>query len=144
MARKGAPGNFEGWYGILGACRKLGKDGCFFTAQNLADAMKFQAADATTPTQMASAWLGKFAKWGYVERGEPDKTQIGLSGGRPPSTYRMSDLGNECEERPGRLTRLLNHIRALGKARGSPQESQLYNDLFPLADRIEKNAENER
>lgn len=144
MGRKGAPGNFEGWFGILEACRKLGKNGAVITSERLNDEMNFRETDEATPLQIASAWLGKFAKWGYVERGESDKSKVGLRGGRPPSTYTMSKLGNTCPDRPGRLTRLLQHVEALRAARGTPDENQIYQDLFILADIIKKNDEKER
>lgn len=144
MAKKDAGKNPEGWFAILGLCRDLGSHGQVFTAEDLNHRASFRRTEKSTSLQISSAWLGKFAGWGYLERGEADRSKVGLRGGRPPATYRMTDLGNTCSERPGRLTRLIAHISALQAARGRPEEGKLYHELFLLADEIKKNDGGER
>lgn len=131
----------DGWFGILEACRSLGKGGRSFTSADLVGSIP-AAGDLSTKAQIASGWLGKFAKWGYLERGEPIKNEG--HAGRPMSTYTLTKLGLTCTERPGRLTRLLKHIRALKDARGTKQETALYGELFDLAQEVEENKAGER
>jgi hypothetical protein len=131
----------DGWFEILEACRKLAKNGTF-TSADLVAAVRFTSSGKSTPAQIASGWLGKFAKWGYLERGEPMPRQGEV--GRPMTPYKMTELGETCTERPGRLTRLLKHIRAIEKARGTKDEGPLYAELFTLADEIEDNKIGER
>lgn len=144
MAKKDAGENPEGWFAILGLCRDLGVHGQVFTAEDLNTRASFLRTKKSTALQISSAWLGKFAGWGYLERGEPDRSKVGLRGGRPPATYRMTELGNACQERPGRLTCLIRHIDALRAARGRPEEAKLYHELFVLAEEIKKNDGGER
>lgn len=147
MAKRGAPGNVEGWFGILEVCRKLGKNGGIFTAADLDRVCRFKGTEDTRSSQIASGWLGKFARWGYVERGEPDKSRIGAAGGRPQTTYTLTDDGEKCEERPGRLTRLIRAVRAHQGACAGQQLDRIYASLQELArvcDEVERNDPGDR
>lgn len=142
MVSKRARGNFEGWYRILDLCRGLGKKGDTFTFSNLQQAANFAKTGKSEGFEIASGWCSKLAKWGYLDRAGKDEKAQGM--GRKPMRYLVSKTGWECTERFGTETRLLRMIRRLQAARGTPQEGRLYETLFILADRIERNADLEK
>jgi predicted ArsR family transcriptional regulator len=108
--------------------------------------VKFQQVGKARPAQISSAWLGKFADWGYVAREDrvapkPGEPKPELPRGRPATVYHMTGSGNTCLFRQSKLTVLLEFIRKLQAARGTPRESRLYQNLFILADRLESNVD---
>jgi len=130
----------EEWFRVLDFCRAIaggpGKN-VSFTSQGLFSATSGTKGAPELTAQSASAWLGKFAKWGYVERGASLKTEG--RAGRPMSTYTVTEAGWECKEQPGLLS-LLAHIKELEEAPdGSEKQAELYGQLFRLADTIIKN-----
>jgi predicted ArsR family transcriptional regulator len=119
------------WYQILEVVRSLsGKSGKSFTAHDLT-----QAADLPQ-VQIASHWLYKFRKWGYVE-------VVGTAAGsgiRPLNVFEITDKGRECKARAGReaqLRRLAEAVRAFQKARRTPREESAYQVLIKLCDEVE-------
>lgn len=58
------------WYGVLKAVRKLtGNDPeRDFTAEELALGAGLKGTERSSPRHIASAWLGKMVRWGYVVR----------------------------------------------------------------------------
>lgn len=142
MASKGEAGA-DGWFRILGLCRALQehKKGHAFTAFDLSDFGEFQTTHDTKAAQTASAWLGKFSAWGYLERGEPIHSG---KAGRPITTYFLTEEGASCEERPGRLTRLIRAIRAFETARGTREEEKIYKALLAECGLVEKNRAKEK
>lgn len=76
------------WYGILRAARRVAVDGQI-TSDVLAEATK-------TETRVASAWLGKFVRWGYVLR---VGRKNGTGRGRPTTIYQLTGWG--LRFRPG-------------------------------------------
>ncbi|MGI0147904.1 MAG: hypothetical protein ACREDF_00020 [Thermoplasmata archaeon] len=70
------------WYGILKAARKSAIDG-LVTSERLSEKIG-------VPVRIASAWLGKFVRWGYMLR------EVGPGNGRrgrPPMVYRLTRWG---------------------------------------------------
>jgi len=55
------------WMDVLEAVRKLSEAG-EFTAPDLAKEARIKKGEKSTADQIASAWLGKFCRWGYVIR----------------------------------------------------------------------------
>jgi len=143
MAKKSQPRDHDGWFGVLESCRALGEGGVPFTASQLSETAAIGPGPRSAAMQVASAWCGKFARWGYLERGEPVKSG---GRGRPTMTYRVTKLGATCVERPGRLTRLLDHIDLLAHAHNAKNhnEGALYTKLFELAREIRENKAGER
>ncbi len=70
------------WYGILKAARRIAVDG-IVTSDKLAEAIGDE-------TRIASAWLGKFYRWGYVLR---VGRQNGSGRGRPRTVYQLTSWG---------------------------------------------------
>jgi len=72
------------WFDILKAVRKVGSGGKEVTAEALAKQLTLDPA-------VASAWLGKFARWGYVLRVGRDTSRRG----RPQTIYSITRWGME-------------------------------------------------
>ncbi len=70
------------WYGILKAARRAAVDG-IVTSDKLAEAIKDEP-------RVASAWLGKFVRWGYVLR---VGRRNGEGRGRPTTLYQLTSWG---------------------------------------------------
>lgn len=81
---------YGGWFGILSVSRALG-DG--FTASRLAEKVGIVGTESSSETQIASAWLIKFEKWGYVERIGTVKS----NGPRPTTSWKLTEKGRSCE-----------------------------------------------
>jgi len=67
---KKSPKSPRNWLLVLEACRRVAaraKDGQF-TAAEVALEAKIKATGKSTAQRIASAWLGKFYRWGYVMR----------------------------------------------------------------------------
>jgi hypothetical protein len=57
------------WYDILlGARRASHKGTRHITARDLASEVRIPASERSGPEKLASAWLGKFVRWGYAVR----------------------------------------------------------------------------
>lgn len=55
------------WWAVLQAVRRASLDGTRpFTALDVSREAKLEDTDASKGSQIASAWLGKFHRWGYV------------------------------------------------------------------------------
>jgi hypothetical protein len=139
MVSRRVRGNFEGWFKILDICRGLGKKGDTFIFSDLQKEANFADTGESKGFEIASGWCSKLAKWGYLDRAGKDEKAQGK--GRKPMRYMVSKNGWECEERLGTETRLLRMIQRLKAARGTPQEGRWYENLFILADRIERNVD---
>jgi predicted ArsR family transcriptional regulator len=72
------------WFDVLKAARKVGSEGKEITAEALANHLTITPA-------VASAWLGKFARWGYVLRVGRDTSRRG----RPQTVYVVTRWGME-------------------------------------------------
>lgn len=81
------------WFSILEAARQLSEDG--FTAEELAQEAEIEGTEISKPAKIASAWLSKFHRWGYV-------LQAGTasSGRRWVRVWKLTDWGFEYE--PGK------------------------------------------
>lgn len=94
------------WYDVFKAARKIGskeekRDGkrflvaAPFTAAQLAIAAKLKGTSKSTPQRIASAWIGKFVRWGYAATYETAKS----TGGRPPVIYVLTKWGLKFRRR---------------------------------------------
>lgn len=86
------------WYDVLKAARRAAAAGnrkeAVFTAAGVAAQAKIKPTDRSSADAIASAWLCKFLRWGYVLRAG---TQGGK--GRPRTLFVLTDWGRRC--RPG-------------------------------------------
>jgi hypothetical protein len=120
------------WFKLLELARVLSpKPKDTFTVRNLAKKAGWEGKDV----QIASGWLYKFRKWGYV-----DVVGTEPSGAvRPLNVYVVTEKGRTCEPRAGRglqITQLLAAIAAFKKARGTKGEVAALAALYKLADEI--------
>jgi hypothetical protein len=119
------------WFSLLTLARELSPDSkSTFTAPHLA-AQSGRERDV----KIASGWLYKFRKWGYVDVvGTVQGSSI-----RPLNVYVVTEKGHACKPRAGRelqLRQLLEAIVALRKAKGAKNEAAAATALFKLADEI--------
>ena len=122
----------QDWFSLLTLARELSPDPkATFTAPHLAA----QAGLKGSEVKIASGWLYKFRKWGYVDvvdtvRGDSI---------RPLNVYVVTKKGHECKPRAGRdaqLRALLDAVDALKKARGGKGEAKALEKVFALAQEI--------
>jgi hypothetical protein len=92
------------WFGVLEAARKVGsraeKDSVKvlpFTSFELAKEAGFKATSKSSPRDIASAWLGKFVRWGYALRINPVEESYQISRGRPTRIYMLTNWGIKVE-----------------------------------------------
>lgn len=122
------------WFEVLMAAREF-KDP--FTKDDLADAAGISAGPKSSPGRIASAWLTKFARWGYVRR----VGEIKGAGIRPTYQYKVTEKGAAVKLREGvdtQIKRLIETIAAFKEARGTRDEARAYKDLVDLCDETEK------
>jgi hypothetical protein len=120
------------WFSLLTLARELSPDSkATFTAPHLAAQAGFKERDV----KIASGWLYKFRKWGYVD-------VVGtVQGGsiRPLNVYVVTEKGHACKPRAGRelqLRQLLEAVAAFKRARGTKVEAAALAALYKLADGI--------
>lgn len=124
-----------GWFEILEAAKKLGDD---FTGSSLGAAVGLIGTKESSPTQIASAWLLKFEKWGYVQR-----TGTVPSGGpRPSVTWVVTKKGQECrlqESLESRFARLLSAVKGYQESIGKGQagETTAWKKLCKIAGEVD-------
>lgn len=120
-----------GWYRVLEAARRL-RDG--FAASDL-------SARAGVAPHVASAWLGKFCRWGYASRTGTKETQDRDGARRKPRTlYALTDLGRSCEFREGmrsRLARLVAAVRAHERAGSKRERDTSYSAMLKVCGEVE-------
>lgn len=126
------------WFEMLKAAGNLeSKKKTPFTAAMLSEQAELQPTKkmvagkeetVSTENQIASAWLLKLEKWGYVERTGTTKGE----GPRPATLWQMTDKGKECKLRESlqsRHDRLLEASRHLVAARGKKDEAVAWKAL---------------
>lgn len=84
------------WWKVLLAIRQASLGGTRpFTVQDVANAVQMQGTERSTKEDMASAWVGKFVRWGYVRHeGKADGPV------RKIRTFQITKYGLERKE-PG-------------------------------------------
>lgn len=95
-----------------------------------------QMGKGSTAEKIASGWLSKFKKWGYVEVVE--KVQMG----NPKATYawRVTKEGMDCELKDGirkRFDKLLEASKALRELRGKKSEHEAWKDFLKTLAEVE-------
>jgi hypothetical protein len=60
------------WYSVLVAARRVASRKPVFNSTDLALEAKIEATERSEAHQIASAWLGKFVRWGYAVRAGHD------------------------------------------------------------------------
>jgi hypothetical protein len=122
---------------VLEAARKLSpRSDRTFTAAQLANEGQIADTEKSRGSQIASAWLSKFVRWGYVNFVE----KIDAGGIRPTNTYVVTEVGHECEVTegcPSKLASLIGAVRAFEKARKTPREEAAYKALLQVTGEIE-------
>lgn len=135
------------WFQILEKARELSPNGSErFNAEALSNKCGFEKTkpsviergprkgkmgEGSTPKQIASGWLSKFVKWGYVQ-------VVGTTtsdGPRPANVYTVTQAGHACEVRPGLKERLQEAEDHLQQAEG--HIGQLTEDLQALAGNLQ-------
>lgn len=96
------------WFNILKAARKCaeGEDRTVTAAE--------LAAAARIPPDVASAWLGKFARWGYVLRTGRDTSRRG----RPQTVYTITRWGMEFRAK-AKVTKMPRRLKVANPKKGS-------------------------
>jgi len=56
------------WYDVLKAARRIATRKGVFNSTDLAEEARIEPTAKSGAHQIASAWLGKFVRWGYVVR----------------------------------------------------------------------------
>jgi hypothetical protein len=127
-----------GWHDILTAAKKFDGE---FIASELAAAAEISGTDSSSATQIASAWLLKFHKWGYAA-----KTGERATGGpRAAITYRLTPKGQECqlqESLESRFARLLGAVKGYQDSIGKGQalETAAWKKLNKVASEVDLTA----
>lgn len=125
-----------GWFAVLEAARVLCPTGEEpFGAGALARGARIQKGARSTPDQIASAWLGKFVKWGYARHAGTSQ-----EGGRWRRRYVLTEYGLEVEVRAGRqelCTRLVGAVRTFEAARGTRREGAAWKALLETTRKTE-------
>lgn len=120
------------WFEVLESARVLSSsEKSNFTA---ADLMR---AAHLSELKLASAWLSKFAKWGYVIKAgvEPG------AGKKPFTVYKLSNYGKTVEPKSShrqRLEQLLAGVDRLTRSLGKPEASQAIEELSDLSSQLKK------
>lgn len=98
------------WKAVLCAVCRIAKAGQPITAKALAKEADIGSSERCKAPAIASAWLSKFARWGYVRRSGLDGGAIGR--GRRMTVYTVTDWGKKCgpeeqakDEKPARRKR---------------------------------------
>lgn len=124
------------WFRALEAARELSpKDTHHFTAVQLAAQAGIGDTEKSRGSQIASAWLSKFVRWGYVNFVE----KIDAGGVRPTNSYVVTKLGRECEVTegcPSKLAGLISAVRAFEKARRTQKEEAAFAAMIRRADEV--------
>ena len=122
------------WFKLLELARGLSRNSKdTFTVRDLAAKAGWVGDDV----QIASGWLYKFRKWGYVD-------VVGTTHGgavRPLNVYVVTDKGHECKPRAGRerqLRIILEAIAAFRNSRGTKGEPKAMQRMLDVAGEIEE------
>jgi hypothetical protein len=123
------------WFDILVVARGF-ED--FFTGSQLAKSAGLSDTEKSKASQIAAAWLRKFEKWGYVERG----AAIDSNGPRKALTWKVSEKGAACQLQDSlesRFTRLLTSFREYQEAmsQGTKEETAAFKKLCEIADKVD-------
>lgn len=125
------------WFQALEAARKLSpRDTHHFTAAQLAAEAGIEDTEKSRGSQIASAWLSKFMKWGYVNF----VGKVDAGGIRQTNSYVVTKLGRECEVTegcPGKLVRLITAVRVYEKSRKTSREEAAYRALLQVTGEME-------
>jgi hypothetical protein len=143
--------NKQPWFEILKTARDLSRNGAStFTSADLARAAGLedtmpsaiargpnmgQMGKGSTAQQIASGWLSKFQKWGYVT--VAGKMQTGAP--RPAFVYAMTKEGLTCELRQGlkaRLYKLIEAVNLLREVKGKAAEPSAWKELLKVVDEV--------
>lgn len=153
------PGDSMDWFDVLEACRTFDRSRPF-RASELQLKVEFKSTEifehvrgagrkvsGSSGLQRASSWCSKLVQMKLLEdRGEIPPMIDPATGearhehsGRVPHLYSVTDKGWKLKAKPlSRLDRLLAAVRQLQAAAGKPQEVKLYQQLFAVAQAIEK------
>lgn len=153
------------WFEILEILRVLSENGKRqFTSSSLVEAAglkdtpkrvfssgprKGETSLGSTAVQIASGWLSKFRRWGYVEIVDTKPS----SGPKPSNIYALTQKGLSCELRSSRqeqlstlktqLETLLESTVAYRDLRGKPAEGQAWKDLLKVIRETEEMVKNQ-
>lgn len=123
------------WYQLLAIARDLESP---FPATSLAEAAALAGTEKSTASQIATAWLSKFVKWGYAE---VVKREQGVSG-RTVSFYSLTEKGVTCrlvESREVRLDRLIKAVEEFRVSVGTKSQNTKWQALIKVHDSVKDN-----
>lgn len=91
------------WFRVLEAARRVGSrvgrggpEALPFTASDLAMEAEIGAGAKGSPASIASAWIGKFVRWGYAKVHRAEKR---FTAGHPVMYYVLTRWGMEFQPR---------------------------------------------
>ena len=124
-----------GWFEILEAARGFEDP---FTAAELGSAARLVPTKKSSVVQIAGAWLCKFEKWGYTQRGDLIKPEKGKS----IATWTLTEKGQACklqESLESRFTRLLDAVKDYQESIGKGQslETAAWKKLCRVAGEVD-------
>lgn len=131
---------FPTWFRILESVRKISLDGArSFTAAELAAEVGFERAGTATEQQLASGWLSKFVRWGYVVH---DGTEKPEGAPRWIRKYQITKFGKMVEPTKGGsytvpLNRLIVAAREFEQAYGKKEEALAWRQFIQVLNEID-------
>ncbi len=131
---------FPTWFRILESVRKISLDGQrSFTAAELAQEAALERVGSATEQQLASGWLSKFVRWGYVVH---DGTAKPEGANRWIRKYQITKFGKMCEPTKGGsytvpLNRLIAAAREFEAAYGKKEEALAWRQFLQVLNDID-------
>jgi hypothetical protein len=120
---------------MLKAARELSKTIPEFVAQDFVRAASIEKTDASQSSQIATAWLSKLARWGYLKI---VRKQAGAVG-RPMNVYVVTKKGRECDLEEGikaKFDRLVAAAVDYKAAHALPTAAAVRKQLFKVLDEV--------
>lgn len=126
------------WFNILQVARTLCPDGKTpFGSGDLSRKARIAEGASSRPEQIASAWLGKFVRWGYAKRvGTSESAER-----RWRRAYVLTDFGLTVQPAAGRFEKcetLTKALRDYQKAKGTRLEEKSWKTLLKACERVEE------
>ena len=123
------------WFEMLKAARELAEKDPEFVALDFVKAAKIERTEGSAASQLATAWLSKLVKWGYLEV----VRKQGGAVGRPVNVFAVTKKGRECDLEEGLKTkfdRLVAAVHDYKVAQTLPTTAAARKQLFKVLDEV--------